>query len=486
MNNLNVGWNFNNSYLNLDRKFYRKVEPNNAINPELVILNEELAMKMGLNKEALADKDGVDILSGNRFPVGSAGMAQAYAGHQFGYFTMLGDGRAVLLGEHITKLGERLDIQLKGSGHTIYSRGGDGKATLGPMLREYIISESMFRLGIPTTRSLAVVKTGEKIYRGNLEDGAVLTRVAKSHIRVGTFQFAANMCEVEDLEKLAVYTIKRHFPEIEEEKYPYLELYKKVLMLQAELIAKWQSVGFIHGVMNTDNMLISGETIDYGPCAFMDTYNRDTVFSSIDRNGRYAFGNQPQMAQWNLLKFGESLLKLYKDSCQDKAIRIINDEVHSFSKNYEYFWLKEMSKKLGIFEYNSKDAELIKGLLDFMEENKLDYTNTFLDLTFNDFSKNNLYNLDQFKQWYKKWKYRLEKQNKSDEEILRLMKNSNPAIIPRNHIVENILSQATNNNYRPLEEFLDAIENPYEHSLKQNKYKDLSGIDNNYITYCGT
>ena len=305
-----IGWNFDNSYARLSKLFFTSTNPTPVSSPKLIIFNESLAKSLGLNGKKLQGKDGVDVFAGNVIPEGASPLAQAYAGHQFGHFNMLGDGRAILLGEQISPQGVRVDIQLKGSGRTPYSRGGDGRAALGPMLREYIISEAMHALGIPTTRSLAVVSTGEPVIRETDLPGAILTRVASSHIRVGTFQYVANWGNVEELRELADYTLKRHYPEIEKGERRYLSLLQEVIKRQAELIAKWQLVGFIHGVMNTDNMAISGESIDFGPCAFMDTYDPATVFSSIDREGRYAYGNQPYMGGWNLARFAESLLPL--------------------------------------------------------------------------------------------------------------------------------------------------------------------------------
>ena len=298
-----IGWNFDNSYASLSKLFFTSTNPTPVSSPKLIIFNESLAKSLGLNGKKLQGKDGIDVFAGNVIPEGASPLAQAYAGHQFGHFNMLGDGRAVLLGEQINPKGERVDIQLKGSGRTPYSRGGDGRAALGPMLREYIISEAMHALGIPTTRSLAVVSTGEPVIRETDLPGAILTRVASSHIRVGTFQYVANWGNVEELRELADYTLKRHYPEIEKGERRYLALLQEVIKRQAELLAKWQLVGFIHGVMNTDNMAISGESIDFGPCAFMDTYDPATVFSSIDREGRYAYGNQPYMGGWNLARF---------------------------------------------------------------------------------------------------------------------------------------------------------------------------------------
>ena len=370
------GWNFDNSYARLPKTFFTLQNPTPVSSPKLVIFNESLATSLGLNGSALQREDGIGILAGNIIPQGATPLAQAYAGHQFGHFNMLGDGRAVLLGEQINPQGERVDIQLKGSGRTPYSRGGDGRAALGPMLREYIISEAMHALGIPTSRSLAVVSTGESVIRETNLPGAILTRVAASHIRVGTFQYAATWGKDGELQALADYTIKRHFPDIEEDENRYLSLLQEVIKRQAELIAKWQLVGFIHGVMNTDNMAISGESIDFGPCAFMDTYDPETVFSSIDREGRYAYGNQPYMAGWNLARFAESLLPLLHEN-QEQAIEIAEDAISNFAELYQSNWLAGMRAKLGIFNEETEDQPLIEDLLNMMQQYRADYTNTF-------------------------------------------------------------------------------------------------------------
>src|SRR6056297_1569329 len=381
MKRTNKGWNLENTYLKLPEIFYSKVDLKPVSTPKLVILNDSLGELLGLDIEELKNDKNLNIFAGKDIPEGSVLLAQAYAGHQFGHFTMLGDGRAMLIGEQKTPLNQIYDIQLKGSGKTPYPRGGDGRAPLGPMIREYIISEAMHYLGIPTTRSLAVVKTGEKVFRETIEEGSVLTRVASSHIRVGTFQFAANWGDKKDISALADYTIKRLFPKIENDENPYLSLLKEVIKSQAHLVAKWQLVGFIHGVMNTDNMAISGETIDYGPCAFMNTYNPDTVFSSIDTNGRYAYKNQPIIAEWNLYRFAETLLPLiHKD--KEESIKITQKALDNFRLIYKDKWLSGMRDKLGILNKEKEDENLINELLDIMEKNKSDYTNTFKELTF--------------------------------------------------------------------------------------------------------
>jgi protein adenylyltransferase len=373
---IETGWNLDNSYARLPKLFFTTLKPNSVRSPKLIILNDLLATNLGLNAQALRKNDGVVVLAGNQIPEGALPLAQAYAGHQFGYFTMLGDGRAMLLGEQITTLGERFDIQLKGSGKTTYSRGGDGRAALGPMLREYIISEAMYGLGIPTTRSLAVVTTGESIIRETDLPGAILTRVATSHMRVGTFQYISQWGNVEELRALADYTLQRHFPGFDAQDNKYLFLLKEVIKRQAALIAKWQLVGFIHGVMNTDNMTISGETIDYGPCAFMDEYDPATVFSSIDTHGRYAYGNQPHIAAWNLARFTETLLPLLHVK-QEEAVKLAEDAISDFNELYHCNWLGGMRAKLGMFNKELQDESLIEGLLSMMKKYRADYTNTF-------------------------------------------------------------------------------------------------------------
>ncbi|MCL2589064.1 MAG: YdiU family protein, partial [Oscillospiraceae bacterium] len=364
------GLNFEHTYTDLPQIFYRFQNPAIAPNPQMVILNHELSKTLGLNPDEL--KTSPALFAGSSLPYGANPISQAYAGHQFGHFTMLGDGRAVLLGEQITPDGRRFDIQLKGSGRTPYSRGGDGLAALSPMLREYIISEYLFHLGIPTTRSLAVTLTGQDVIREKILPGAVLTRVASSHIRVGTFAYVSHFGTEEDLQKLSDYCIRRHFPWFENEEDKYLLLLREVSMLQASLIAKWQLCGFIHGVMNTDNMAISGETIDYGPCAFMDIYNPDTVFSSIDTFGRYSYKNQPNIGAWNLSRFAESLLPLLSES-QDKAIELAEGEILDYLNHYNKNWLVGMRSKLGLISEEDDDSILIAELLDLMNAHKLDY-----------------------------------------------------------------------------------------------------------------
>ena len=400
---------------------------------------------------------------------------------------MLGDGRAILLGEFISRNGQRFDIQLKGAGKTKYSRGGDGKAALGPMLREYIISEGMYGLKIPTTRSLAVISTGENVIREEILEGALLVRIAKSHIRVGTFQFARNFGDVEDLKKLADYTLNRHFKKDTYEGNSYLYLLKEVINNQAKLISKWQLVGFIHGVMNTDNMTISGETIDYGPCAFMDSYDINTVFSSIDINGRYAYGNQPKIGVWNLTRFAESLLPLLDDDI-DNAIKIAEEALSNYGKLYNEYYFNGMRAKLGLFNKEEEDENLILSLLTIMNKFKADYTNTFLNLTLGNLEEMSIFKSDDFKKWYESWQARLAKQNKSRDEIKKLMQSNNPTVIPRNYIVENAIKAAVNNNdYSVINKFLEALKNPYDYSNISEEYSKIPEVPScPYKTYCGT
>ncbi|HAQ06653.1 MAG TPA: YdiU family protein [Bacillus bacterium] len=481
-----IGWEFDNSYARLPDKFFSRINPTPVRNPELVILNKSLAKSMGLNEEALKGEDSMAVFAGNQLPEGASPLAQAYAGHQFGHFNMLGDGRAILLGEHITPQEERVDIQLKGPGRTPYSRGGDGRAGLGPMLREYIISEAMHALGIPTTRSLAVVTTGEQIIRETMQRGAILTRVARSHLRVGTFQYAANWGNKDDLRSLADYTIKRHYPELEEAEGRYFLLLKSVIKRQAGLIAKWQHVGFIHGVMNTDNMTISGETIDYGPCAFMDTYDPATVFSSIDREGRYAYGNQPYIGGWNLSRFAETLLPLLNED-EDKAVKMAEDALSEYPVLFEAEFLSGMRAKLGLFGEEKDDKELISGLLNLMQKHRADFTNTFRALTNGKQEDTNLFKASEYDQWHETWQARIGRQEESKDSSQELMRKSNPAIIPRNHRVEEALDAAVNGDYSVMEKLLTVLSDPFAHSPEQAEYcKPAAPSKIPYRTFCGT
>ncbi len=475
-----IGWNFDNSYSSLPSAFANEISPVPVANPELIILNYDLADQMDLNFYNIANEELAKIFSGNLLPKGSKSIAQAYAGHQFGHFTMLGDGRAVLVGEHISKNNQRLDIQFKGSGQTPFSRNGDGRAALGPMLREYLISEAMYSLNIPTTRSLAVVKTGEKVIRERPLPGAILTRVASSHIRVGTFQFIRTRENLEELNTLVNYTITRHFPEISRSKNKAYDLLNKLIDKQIELVVNWMRVGFIHGVMNTDNMTISGETIDYGPCAFMDSYNPGTCFSSIDHMGRYAYGNQPAITKWNLARFAECLLTLINPK-KDDAMKMATELIDKFDKIYEEKWFNMMKNKLGLIGDDKEDNLLIFELLDIMKRQELDYTNTFLFLMDQELDDKKDYQNEEFDNWKIKWQKKLAKDGKE------LMKLSNPVIIPRNHNVENVLKSAENNDLTPYIDLLHALKNPYTNQKVLTKYQSPpSESDEKYQTFCGT
>ena len=481
---MTIGWHFDNTYSKLSNTFKEEVKPTPVHNPELVVLNDQLAKDLNLDFSKIEKKNLSQIFSGNTLPKGSATIAQAYAGHQFGHFTMLGDGRAVLLGEHLVNNTTRFDIQFKGSGRTSFSRSGDGRAVLGPMLREYIISEAIHALKIPTTRSLAVVKTGEKIVRENLLPGAILTRVASSHIRVGTFQYIAAKQNIDDLNTLVEYTINRHYPEIQSSKNKALDLLNLVMERQCKLVVNWMRVGFIHGVMNTDNMAISGETIDYGPCAFMDHYNPKTVFSSIDQLGRYSFSNQPPITKWNLSRFAECLIPLI-DKSEDKAIQLATEIIDNFQNIYEEKWLNMMRDKLGLFGKSKDDKKLIDDLLSWMEKNKADYTNTFCYLMNIKIGNNSLYNDKDFINWSNEWQNRISINDNSKEKSLELMKETNPVIIPRNHKVEEALKAANEDNLEVMNKMLSKFDNPYDEQKDIEDYQ-LPSLDDNYQTFCGT
>jgi uncharacterized protein YdiU (UPF0061 family) len=481
---MTIGWHFDNTYSKLSDTFKEKVKPTPVHNPELVVLNDRLAKDLTLDFSKVEKKDLSQIFSGNTLPEGSSTLAQAYAGHQFGHFTMLGDGRAVLLGEHLVNNTNRFDVQFKGSGRTSFSRSGDGRAVLGPMLREYIISEAIHSLKIPTTRSLAVVKTGEKIVRENLLPGAILTRVASSHIRVGTFQYIAAKQNINDLNTLVDYTINRHYPEIKSSKNKALDLLNLVMERQCKLVVNLMRVGFIHGVMNTDNMAISGETIDYGPCAFMDNYNPKTVFSSIDKFGRYSFSNQPPITKWNLSRFAECLIPLI-DNNEDKAIQLATEAIDNFQNIYEEKWLNMMRDKLGLFGKTKDDKKLIDDLLTWMEKNKADYTNTFCYLMNISIGNSSLYDDKEFINWSNNWKNRIFINNNSKDKSIELMKKTNPIIIPRNHKVEEALKAANENDLEVMNRLLSNLDNPYSEQKDIEDYQ-LPSNNEGYQTFCGT
>tara|TARA_B100000676_G_C18027115_1_gene816316 strand:- start:205 stop:1653 length:1449 start_codon:yes stop_codon:yes gene_type:complete len=474
--------NLQNSYLQLPACFYEKIKPSLVENPKLIYFNKKLAKD--LNLDFLNDDKSliINYFSGNKLPYNSQPIAQAYAGHQFGRFTMLGDGRAILLGEKEDSRNNLYDIQLKGAGKTSFSRLGDGRATLSSMLREYLMSESMYNLKISTTRSLAVIDSGEKIFRETINNGAILTRIASSHIRVGTFEYAKYFCSKDDYKKFTNYVIKRHYPIIINHESPYLELLSLVMKKQIDLVIDWHRVGFIHGVMNTDNMTISGETIDYGPCAFLNTYNPKTVYSSIDHHGRYAFENQHKIAYWNLSVFAGTLLQ-FIDSDENKAIDLAQNVLDQFPIIYTKKWYKMMFDKLGINNPKEEDKVLIDDLLELMELKKADYTNTFAALTMSTYPKNSLFKSHEFKSWENKWKNRV----KYDENSYNIMKDSNPIYIPRNHLVESALESAVRGNKEEFNKLLEVMSNTYNYDVKHEKLQSVpKDFDKYYKTYCGT
>ena len=462
---------FDNSYAQLPERFYASLPPSPVPSPRLIRLNKVLARHLGLDPGQLSNESGIEILAGNRVPDGATPLAMAYAGFQFGgWVPQLGDGRAILLGEVIDADGVRRDIQLKGAGRTPFSRMGDGRAVLGPVLREYIVSEAMAALGIPTTRSLAAVFTGEEIMRERFLPGAVLTRIAGSHVRVGTFQYFAARRDVEALRLLADYVITRHYPELEGVGEPYLALLGAVIDRQASLVADWQLVGFIHGVMNTDNMSIAGETIDYGPCAFMDVFHPETVFSSIDHMGRYAYHNQPSIAHWNLAGFAETLLPLVSDE-QEDAVAKATEVVNTFPERFQAFYAAGLYRKIGLADIRKGDDELAQSLLSCMAENRADFTLSFRRLcslkrdgTEADDAMRELFaDGSAFDQWVVRWRKRLATEGRSDLERQTDMRCVNPAFIPRNHRVEQVIRAAEDDgNLVPFDELVNVLAAPYE------------------------
>lgn len=483
MENHTTTWNWDHSYIRLNKLLFSEVTPTPVPQPELLIYNSKLAGELGIKQTI--DETLLAQLAGNLMNEGIHPIAQAYAGHQFGHFNILGDGRAILLGEHLTPTNERFDIQLKGPGRTPYSRNGDGRATMSAMLREYLISEAMHGFGIPTTRSLAVIGTGEEVYREYVSEGAVLTRVATSHIRVGTFQYAAKYLPKEELREFCDYVIQRHYPEVANDTNPPLAFLKKVQEKQIDLIVNWMRVGFIHGVMNTDNMSIPGETIDYGPCAFMNAYHPSTVFSSIDRNGRYAFGNQPSIAQWNSACLASALIPIIHVD-KEEAVKLCQTVINEFPVIYEQRWAKMMCSKLGILEEQADDDLLIKELLTWMEENQVDYTNTFLQLTKSSEDHTGIYASNDFQTWFNLWKKRVA--DYLTEDVHALLKSTNPTYIPRNHLVEEALHNATHlNDFGLFNQLLEIFENPYNKQNGKEQFQEgpIHG-DEGYQTFCGT
>jgi len=486
---------FDNSYARLPERFYARLPPTPVAAPRLVKINRALALQLGLDPEMLASPEGVEVLAGNRIAEGSEPIALAYAGHQFGNFVpQLGDGRAILLGEVVDRGGVRRDIQLKGSGPTPFSRRGDGRAALGPVLREYIVSEAMAALGIPTTRSLAAVMTGEPVLRETALPGAVLTRVASSHIRVGTFQFFAAREDIEALRLLADHVIERHYPDVRSDPQPYRALFERVIARQATLVAQWLLVGFIHGVMNTDNTSIAGETIDYGPCAFMDTYNPETVFSSIDHQGRYAYAHQPRIANWNLARFGETLLPLLADDT-DAALALANESLGTFQKRYAEALIAGLRRKLGLFTAQEGDAALAQNLLNAMTDGHADFTLTFRRLgdaaadPAADAAVRRLFDKPEaFDLWVSRWRQRLADEPQDGQGRRAAMNAVNPIYIPRNHRVELALAAAIErDDFAPFEELLAVLARPYEERPEFAAYAEPPPPDEQvYRTFCGT
>ena len=490
-----LGFRFDNTYARLPEHFYARLPPAPVAAPRLLRLNERVARRLGLDPARLAGPEGVAALAGNRLPEGAEPIAQAYAGHQFGGFSpQLGDGRAILLGEAVAPDGARLDVQLKGSGRTPWSRGGDGRAAVGPVLREYLISEAMAALGIPTTLSLAAVATGEAVQRETPLPGAVLTRIAASHLRVGTFQYFAARGDTEAVRALADYAIARHYPEAAAAERPALALLAGVTARQAALVARWMAVGFIHGVMNTDNTTISGETIDYGPCAFMDAYDPATVFSSIDHYGRYAYANQPRIMQWNLARLAEALLPLI-DADQDRAVAAATEVLSGFARQFEAAQRAGLLRKIGITAEREGDAELVQALLAAMAEGGADFTLTFRRLcdaaeaAAGDAAVQALFgNAAGYEAWAPRWRERLAREAAAPATIAATMRATNPAYIPRNHLVEEALAAATaRDDLAPFEALLAVIERPFKEQPGRERYAAPPKPEEKVLqTFCGT
>jgi uncharacterized protein YdiU (UPF0061 family) len=481
-----AGWQLEHTYAELPQLFYSPAVPTPVREARLIAFNRPLATTLGLEPKTLERPEGAAIFAGNALPEGARPIAQAYAGHQFGHFTALGDGRAILLGEQITPFGDRMDIQLKGAGQTRFSRRGDGRAALGPMLREYIISEAMHALGIPTTRSLAVATTGDPVYRETVLQGAVLTRVAASHLRVGTMQWAAAQADQSVTRVLADYTWARHYPELADSPEPYIALFDAILARQAALVARWQLVGFIHGVMNTDNMALSGETIDYGPCAFMDTYDPATVFSSIDAGGRYAYGNQPPIAQWNLARLAEAMLPLF-DPNVDRAVERATTALDRFPGLFQQHWLDGMRAKLGLFTPERDDEALVNDLLAWMQRQSADFTNTFRLLTSGRLIGHSTNADPELEAWHRRLEARRGCQPQSAAEAETLMRRHNPAFIPRNHKVEEaLLAATTGDDFSVMERLLEVLATPYDHDRDLPAFSAPPAAGEPYRTFCGT
>ncbi|HET7544102.1 MAG TPA: YdiU family protein [Polyangiaceae bacterium] len=495
---MSVTIDFDNSYARLPERLFARVSPTKVQEPRIIKVNHALAEQLRLDPSELDSAEGAQVLSGNRLPEGAASIALAYAGHQFGGFSpQLGDGRAILLGEVLDRDGARRDIQLKGAGRTPFSRGGDGRAALGPVLREYIVSEAMFALGVPTTRALAAVTTGETVIREQRLPGAVFTRVAASHIRVGTFEFFAARSDRDAVAELTKYTLARHYPLPSAEQHTpeseALRLLERVIEAQASLVARWLGLGFVHGVMNTDNTSISGETIDYGPCAFLDEYDPDKTFSSIDHGGRYAFGNQPRIALWNLARFAETLLPLIAEK-ESQAVEIASERLQRYSELFESARMRVLRSKLGLASEDAGDAPLIEDLLQRLAKNHVDYTVFFRALCaaaedpvadarvaalFEDQSA--------FAGFAERWRQRLRLEQLTPEARARSMRLANPAFIPRNHRIEQAIAAGVTGNYEPFETLVRVLARPYE---EQPEFEHLAEppLESERVraTFCGT
>jgi uncharacterized protein YdiU (UPF0061 family) len=492
---MTVHFPFDNTYARLPERFFARLTPTSVAAPRLIRLNRDLALQLRLDPDRLSSPEGVALLSGNRVPDAAEPLAMAYAGHQFGQFVpQLGDGRAILLGEVVDQNGIRHDVQLKGSGPTPFSRRGDGRAALGPVLREYLVSEAMAALGLPTTRALAAVLTGETVVRETPLPGAVLTRVALSHVRVGTFQFFSARQDVEGLRLLADYVIGRHYPQAAESDRPYRALLDQVVAAQADLIARWLHIGFIHGVMNTDNMSIAGETIDYGPCAFMDAYDPATVFSSIDQHGRYAYGNQPRIGLWNLTRLAEALLPLLSED-QEKAVAEANEALDAFSGKFQAAYHAGLRRKLGLLTEREEDSTLAADLLKAMAENQADFTLTFRRLSdavarpdADEAVRNLFVKPLAYDAWAARWRERLSQEPHDAENYRAAMRAVNPAYIPRNHRVEAVIQAAVEqDDFAPFEELLMVLSKPYEDQPAFAHYAEPpEPHERVYRTFCGT
>lgn len=492
---MTVGFSFDNSYARLPDRFFTRTAPTPVSAPRLIRVNASLATELGVDPEWLASAEGVAALAGNQTPNGAEPIAIAYAGHQFGGFVpQLGDGRAILLGEVVDVKGRRRDIQLKGSGPTPFSRRGDGRAALGPVLREYLVSEAMAALGLPTTRALAAVLTGDPVYREEVVPGAVFTRVASSHIRVGTFQFFAARSDVDGLRVLTDYTIARHYPEAAQAEKPVRAFLDAVIAAQAKLIAQWLLIGFVHGVMNTDNMSVAGETIDFGPCAFLDEYNPEAVWSAIDRQGRYAYQNQPGIGLWNLTRLAECLLPLLSDD-DDVAVAEAKEALSAYADTFENAHAAGLNRKLGLHTVRDGDAELRQDLLDLMAKNDADFTLTFRRLgeaVSDEGEANELRELftdpAALESWLPRWRARLAEQGETPEATANLMRATNPAYIPRNHRIEAVIRAAVDrDDFTPFEEMLTVLSKPFDDQPAFTRYAQPPAKSERVLqTFCGT